>query len=1279
MTQLQPQPGAPPVDFEANGVGLEGGVLLLEASAGTGKTFALAHLVLRLVVERQLSLRELLVVTFTDAAAAELRDRIGRRLLQALQGIADLESAAGEAAGIEGIDDVLRAWLASQGSIEASPRLRARLLLALEDLDAADITTIHGFCRRTLQRQALEAGLGPDVELDTDANTLVEQICHDYWQQQMLPLPSHLLDGLRRRGVSLKGLISLLAQLEGDAALGLAPLPSGFQAELPLPGQLINLWDQLWNAFVQLWQTRGELLYGALQAAPAHWKSLGAKTSREYPLKPKIDRHRKLSNWLIAQQAGDGMGSYADTVKDPNGLSDYFHPGPFTKQASRWEGAAVSLPERPLMEAVAGLVDGPAEAMLAHFCHWARREVAERRRRSGRMSYGDLLRGLDPGLEGTAHRELIAAVAHRYRVALIDEFQDTDPIQWRILRQAFLNPSLPGDGPDHLLVMVGDPKQAIYRFRGGDLATYQAVRQITPRVVVLRSNFRASAPLVASLNGLMAKGLARSGLEVPAVVAERSGGISLSLPAGDSPLQLLWLGGTVADAPLPSRSALERELPQQVGCLIVQLLGRGIQVREGDRCRALLPQDICLLVSRHDQAEALRQALERRGVASRLVSKEDVFLSEGAAVLQRLLDALAKPGQARSRRLLAASPLLGWSAQQIAEASPGSWDALAGQVARLSADLASRGLLAALGELIRAETLAEITLRGGLLADLQQCAELVQERMHQERFGAAAAADWLRRRRHHPPATLPEKHQPNSATVPSAVGLVTVHRSKGLEFPVVICPYLWQAPGSSRGRAGASSLGRRWTPPGEQQVRLDLHRNACWGDGLAALQQERQELGAEAERLAYVAATRAMQLLILCYGPAKEQALNPLLPWLFPTLPLPSEGDDLAPIQRRIDLEQIRGLQLITPPEAADQAERWQPPSPQGVLATGPRPERSLGDGWGRSSYSSWTHGAASSLGPIALEEGRETDGISAGISDAVAAEDLAVGPGQASRSIWAGEGPLAFFPRGAGAGDCLHRILEQVDHQLPANTPAQAELVERELARAGIEAGERDAVLRFLDQLRFTPMGGALGAFRLADLPINQRLNEMGFDLPLASGEGQLVRASGLARVFRQQPLAAAPTYADQLADLPVASRGFLTGSMDLVFTAPDSAGAERWWVADWKSNWLGERDQAGQPLACGPRHYGEESIAALMRSNHYLLQGHLYLVALHRYLDWRLPGYRASQHLGGYVYVFLRGVPGPLPRQAAEGSFVPGMLVESVDLARLESLDALLRDGQR
>ena len=1307
----QQEPRSNPADgplqeFDANALPLSAGLRLLEASAGTGKTFALAHLVLRLVTEphlkeQPLAVRELLVVTFTEAAAAELRDRIGRRFQQALEALETLQTPAADRPAT---DAVLAGWLEQWPTDTNVPQLRARLLLALEELDAADITTIHGFCHRNLRRQALEAGLGPQLEVETEGAELAEQVVHDYWHSQVLPLPLHLLQGLKRAKVTPASLAGLLQQLEGDAALTPPPLPDGWQAEAPLQGQLTGFWSEVWEQFKPLWAARGEALEQAFCASAKQWKALGASATTPYAGKPRTKRVEELSAWLAAQP---DPGSYAELQIDKHTwLPDYFHPGVFTKVAQTFETPPVSLPQQLLLEAVAALVDGPAEAVLAHFCHWGAGELRSRRQRAGRISYGELLRGLDPGPSGTERVALIEALRRRYRAALIDEFQDTDPIQWRTLRQAFA-PDL--EASQHLLVIVGDPKQAIYRFRGGDLDTYLAARQLAgePSIRGMRHNFRASGSLVAALNRLMAPGLVRTGLPVPAVIAQpQRQSLQLRLPPGQAPLQLLWLGpepGSAAAGPkLPSKTELEKTLPEQIGALTLDLLQRGIEVCEHGEQRALEPGDICLLVSRHSQADALRRALEERGIASRLVSKGDVFESEGAAALQRLLDALAEPSSGPRQRLLAASPLLGWSPRRLTAASPTDWDALAGRLARLAEGLGPRGLLGVLAELLAGEGLGRLSQSGRLLADLQQCAELVQEQMHNEQLGAVAAADWLRRRRRHPPNDPPERHQPHSDAVESAVRVVTVHRSKGLEFPVVICPYLWQAP-----QPGSSTPGVRWTPPGAAAPSLDISLDPRWGVGRGARQQKHLAEAQEAERLAYVALTRAMQLLVLVYGPAKDQAANPLRPWLFPDQPLGEPGDDDPSSLALGPGDALSGLSWIQLPAEAAAAGRWQHPPRCGSLCTGPVPQRLLDGNWGRSSYSSWTHSSSGgAIAPAALEEGRETDANTAAppigapaaaplIEAAASASSDPASSGAASPDPAspdpaspdpAAHGPLQDFPRGPGAGDCLHRILEQVDHQRPAIAdPATAALVELELERAGIGVEQRDAVLTGLEQLRLTPMGGALRGFRLADLPLTRRLNEMNFDLPLATQAEQgtqsqpLVRAAGLAAPFRDHPSGAfGAAYASQLELLPVASRGFLTGSIDLVFTAPDAAGEVRWWVADWKSNWLGERSENGQPLACGPLHYSPQAMAALMAANHYPLQAHLYLVALHRYLRWRLPHYTPERHLGGYVYVFLRGVPGEHAQVGGPGAAVPGMFVEMADPGRLLALDDALREGQ-
>ncbi|NDG75930.1 MAG: DNA helicase UvrD, partial [Synechococcaceae bacterium WB8_1B_136] len=526
----------PIVPFAANGFSLAPGVRLLEASAGTGKTFALAHLVLRLVTrpEDPLRLDQLLVVTFTNAAAAELRDRIAARLQLAL-GLLEADPDSWDDHAQLQRDQPLREWLEQQP--QANAALRGRLLLALEDLDQAGITTIHGFCRRTLQRQSLEAGLGPAVELEQDATDTIIQICHDYWQQQVLPLAPELLAGLQQRGLQLERLQRLLLQLDGDPALSLDPLPPELSLDQPLAPQLQNLWPSLWQRFCLAWASRGEELEQALCQMAQELKGEGEKYA-PYLLKPS-GRDGQVSAW-IAAQAGATPG-YLEVLQLSNSakstperlLVDVFHPGPVMKVAAplEREGRGGVLPERPLLEAIAALVDGPAELTLLHFAHWSRQELARRRSRQGRLGFSQLLEELDPGPAACADAHttaLIQAVAARYRVALIDEFQDTDPIQWRILERAFTAP--PGEPARHLLVMVGDPKQAIYRFRGGELATYRQARARADAIHGLTQNRRASAALVAALNQLMVEpGLPRSNLPVPEVEACSSTG-ELALP-----------------------------------------------------------------------------------------------------------------------------------------------------------------------------------------------------------------------------------------------------------------------------------------------------------------------------------------------------------------------------------------------------------------------------------------------------------------------------------------------------------------------------------------------------------------------------------------------------------------------------------------------------------------------------------------------------------------------------------------------------------------------------
>ena len=1210
--------------FEPNQYPLDAGVRLLEASAGTGKTFALAHLVLRLVTERKLNLKELLVVTFTEAAAAELRDRIGRRLNDALQALLQDQANNSDAqTNSPPRDAVLEEWLALHGQDPNTRRtIASNLLEALEGLERADITTIHGFCRRSLRRQALQNGTAMEVCLENDSQHLCQEVAYDYWEHQVLALPADDVSGLLDAGLSAEQLSQALSRLDSDCAVRIAGTEEAHDQEHPLIECFEHWLQSSWTEFEAQWETHGHALETAFRDCATDWRSQGQTDTKPYSPKPKKDRASELSAWISQlTDTGQLRISYGN-VRKQSLLGNYFHPGCFSKTARRCSEINPNLPQPNLQKAIAALWDGPAEQVWRHGLTHGLHALAARRAQQGVISFSGLLDALDPKDTDADPQRWLAPIQQRYRVALIDEFQDTDPLQWRLLQACFATPV-------HLLLMVGDPKQAIYRFRGGDLNTYKQARQTADRIDNLLDNRRTTPSLMEAMNQWMAPGLNLSNLKVPPVTPFASA-LPLDLPEGEQPLQLIDLQVDDPETP-PTRTALEATIPPLVACHALHLL---------DSDPSLTPSDLCVLVSRHRQAEAVREQLAQRGLPSRLVSPGDVLSTTGATELQHFLDALTTPADGGRLRRLACSALMQWTSRQLQDAETnGDLDRLAGQLRNLQDDLPFLGLLGCLSQLLEGRMLADLSSRGRLLGDIQQCARLVQDAMHRQGLDLGSAADWLRRQRLQPIEPTPDIRQPHSDLAESAVAVVTVHRSKGLQYPVVICPYLWQAP--------ADRKGPLWrNPPNDPEGTWQVALNPHWDRGYRAAERDQHDSAAEAERLAYVALTRAERHLVVFWVAAAGQHANPLAGWVTELSKLE------APLAR-----------LRLPPENTP-LQFWRPAPRLETLQLSRVPQRSLDRSWGRSSYSAWIssqngHHKPAPSDPRNLEEGRDIDAVVD--TDAVANSEA---PGSQLDSADQ-NGPLAEFPKGPGAGDCLHRILEQVSFQGPADQAPNQLVVAEELGRAGIDLEHGDAVISALNTVLTAPLGGPLKNLKLSDLDAGRRLHELSFDLPVAQ-QGDPVRSAGLAHAFEADSDQRFGTnYAQSLRQLDIRSRGFLTGSIDLVFTDGDDPSTARWWVADWKSNWIGERDESGRGIACGPRHYSQAAMEEQMLAHHYPLQAHLYLLALDRYLRWRLDGYDPTRHLGGYVYVFLRGIS---PKGGS------GVVIEPAPMTRIRRLDQWL-----
>ncbi len=1261
--------------FQANEYPLEPGLRLLEASAGTGKTFAIAHLVLRLLTEKGHKLKQLLVVTFTEAAATELKARINNRLESALVGL----EAIGKGLNIQPPDDILKQWLELNGKEkERRLYLTSLLLEALEDIDRADITTIHGFCKRTLQRQAIENKTSLNIQIEGEGKQLIQEISHDYWQQQVLMLQPKDLAGVHYAGLSVEEITKVLLKIDSDPSLALKTNKTVINHSESLSKQFEVWIKERWSNFNLEWQKNGRSLENDLRRIAEEWRRNGCKNTKPFSPKPKIDRSEIITKWIKTFSHDRANSELTDRpfygdIRKQILLGNYFHPAILLDVAQHCEQKIPHEITSELQEAIVQLWDGIPELIWVHAITSTIDKLKGCRLQRGVMSYGDLLRSLDPRSHTIAKEiceeeesaPFIKKLRERYRVALIDEFQDTDPLQWRILKNSF------GSNTEHLLLLVGDPKQAIYGFRGGDINTYIKARKQVSRIDALLDNFRTSAPLMDSLNKLMATGLAYSELKIPALIA-RTNEKTLNIPSGEYPLQVQTIETTSvapsqSNSDLLSKTELEKVIPTVVANSVLKILNA--------HKNELQLSDICILVNRHNQADQIRDGLANAGVPTRLVSQGDIFKSEASLVLQRFLDCLANPGNSGNLRLVACSALMQWDTKRLKSTEvERELDQLAARFRDWSNNFANLGLLGCLAELIEGPTIADLSERGRMLGDLQQCAQLVEKEIHTEGLSTSLAARWLRHRRLQPLDPTPDDHQPNSDMAESAVNVVTIHRSKGLEYRVVICPYLWESPPLVKGPLWRSVKDQTWL--------LALNKNS--GEAKFAVQTAQQACLQEAERLAYVAMTRAKDQLILIWALGAKQERNPLSCFLFGPDSLGQKNDKLTLESMKNWLRKNDVKISILTANNQKPTEKWRTIPKKGSLSLGPSPQRLLDVSWGRNSYSGWIAkkpfmGSSSPYNPTKKEDFNDRD------QEIQERSLLLINYNKKDKSdiketqtSWSATGPLSNFPRGPLAGECLHKILERINFTDSIKSDCSRMIIEEELLRAGLDVTWTVLVQDGLERIISTPIGGPLGSFRFNQLTIERRLSELSFDLPIAQ-KGNAIQSLDLAKTFEFDPNAKfGPSYAKQLKNLKIFSRGYLTGSIDLVFTDKEDSSNARWWVADWKSNWIGATEEDGQASTCGPLHYNIEAMMDQMKLHHYPLQAHLYLVALHRFLRWRLPNYSPERHLGGYVYVFLRGVPGEQAVHKKQPfNSIPGFIVEEAPLTRVLTLDKLLKDG--
>ncbi len=1179
-----------PLEFDCVKTPLRSGVYLLEASAGTGKTFALAMLVLRAVTENNSELERILVVTYTKAAAAELRERIRLRLLEARNLLEGRE---------ENYDQVLCEWFAGIETEELRKLYLGRLKIALAEIDRLAAFTIHGFCQRMLQEQSVEANQLFDVELLPSLAGYYKRCSEYFWRREVYPLEtwkcSLILEKFSEPAALLKTSIKTT-----DRSIRLEPQPESM--------------NRLW--------TRLEASIAALRD---WWQKNGA----EFVIRMKhcLENDLKASDREKSQKALEGLILFCEgkTENFParlecllaENLQGAINSRKIKKALQEQYIQELSLPKQEL----ARLLQDHRNLLIA-FQIFALQEIQKRvdfcLEEEGVISFDQLVTTLSDALRAENGSRLKALLQNRFEVALIDEFQDTDSAQWHIFSTLFAS-------KNHKLYLIGDPRQAIYKFRGADIYSYFAACKKADYYFSLNTNYRSYPELVEGVNRLF---LSRAR---PFLFEEQTVAYKRVEPGLDGTTYLADNKGTLLPSfiyclPEPFRNSkgeIAAIKPNLVDRMVLQDVVQEclnlLDTENGALCcnestgqvekRLLAPGDIAILVRAHKQAEVYQKALVDYGIPAIIAGKKSIFETVESRELLLLLRGILDFENMQSIKSSMIGSLFGYSGEQIYqlwrdEAAVARWYDCFLECNRIWYD---RGVLQMLYHLVEEKNLFTnlALLPGGQrrTANYLHLFELLQEAENEGNWGPCQTLFWLQNS-----LNSDEKDEAFELRLESdddAVQIVTVHSSKGLQYPVVFCPDSYK-----------------------RSARLKHEKEfiSCFDDGnvldfgsekfAARKALARNEELAEELRLLYVALTRA-ELCCYCYwadtsatkhtDKSFESALGYLL-------------FDSQNVSYAEQAERLRELGTVSTIADVDISGHYSSQLEYSEITLRKKSGRSLETDYQVSSYS-----ALASLG--------EHDDLPH-ISKAESTEVLPNG-----LSAYAG------LPKGAHFGNAVHDILEELTFQeIARGTESNmlGELVARKCAYYGVEADE-NLLVTMLSEVVRTPLSvTAADSFILAGLKEEHCVKEMEFYLHL-----EHFNISHINTILHNEPAVRL------LAEKQL--QGYMTGFVDLVCMHDG-----KYYVVDYKSNYLGDS------LA----DYSADNLLYAMSSHNYGLQYFIYSLVLHQHLQAFVPDYDYGRHFGGVLYLFLRGMHRSFP-----GS---GVFSTIPDEKLINQLDLLVREGR-
>ena len=1156
------------------------GIQLIEASAGTGKTWTLSALFARLIVEKKQSVDQILAITFTKAAAAELRDRIRRRLVE-LHTHLDENSVKSE----DYQSDEFCLYMGER-YCNSLQRQQAKDLLhsAIVNFDQATITTINGFCQGVLVEQALASGMPLESELISDLSPLIHDIIYDYCRQQWRQAESLLVNYFLTHdefsiGELAKFVTTMLSQSQAVIKKD--------SFDVSISAAIFRKTQRVFYDTQAMWQQQEKNIRTLFADNPTilsrystYLESRFEKVNQAFAANVLAVLDSKTIDALqwFSRETLDEKRSAASIKKDV-----YFPTHPFFDHIQELIAS---------VEKCKNQLSYHAKAFQYELVQHTKKTLLERLYAQQAQSFDMQIKGLANALALPDTGVVLAQnLRERYPTALVDEFQDTDNYQYDILKHVYIQP----EARQCALFLVGDPKQAIYRFRGADVYTYlNAYKDVAPHNRHhLAQNQRSVSPLIGALNRffqLSPNAFKQESISYQAVSVgsrEHAPLIDLreSIDSNYQPLRLWYLPTPRSedDKPKVSKSQCNAWTVTVIVHEIVRLLTGAAQKKVCLGERSVEGKDIVILVRSHFEAESFRKALAIVGIKTAMQSRNKVFSTDEAADMARVLAAFADPHNEGKVRAVLASRLCGASVSHFMawQADTKEWTKRLVRFQAYHQLWQQRGFIVAWRDFLAQEQviprLAHLPQGERVMTNFLHLADLLHEE-YRQRVGMHQLCDWFAAQRQEPQES--ENAELRLESDENLVKIMTIHQSKGLEFPIVFVPSLWSPSSSKKGvpfyhqeEASTFDLSVSLSPEIKQQVKDEILR--------------------EDLRLGYVALTRASQRCYLLWCPlnskdkdvtitVEQSALGHWLP----------QGE-LSIMQLAQHAPNEIGVQAVT-----DQVLSGLPAMTQAEIPLSVLTPPFIARGYRLTSFSSLNHSTkAHHQAQDESIEIKDDEGKPLFIDHE---EDSAF-----ARFNFAGKTVLA-----KNVGNCLHKIFEHADFTQPVSE--WHENITKQLKAYGIIATWQAEVIQWLSEVMVAPLSPTL---TLQQLGRDKTLRELDFHLPLTR-----FYPPTLMECLREHGLIVPDLAAQNIT-------GFMKGSIDLVFEHQG-----QYFIADYKSNHLGHQLS----------DYQHDKLHTAMANNGYQLQAALYALALHRWLSHRLQHYQFEQHFGGVFYLFLRGMNG-------------------------------------